>query len=310
MKTDAPTSPATQTYLNLLLSEMPPTPASVRLDLTGPATNRDAQHPNEREIKMRWDFFVRISRQLIALGVDELVLANLGNAAQCPWLTEAIAFAKQYFRFPHVVLRADIISSRVEQLDDAVGVGIDGLIFNFNLSCNDWRARADECLTADPRFFMDKLEKVMAARELVFARTGQRCHIYVAQLGRRSQLSARLQQAIAELVEMADHEYFEWLPEKQDLLGVESVVAVPARDGNCHCWTPFTEAHVSADGYLTACRHDYFGSSAVADLNQVTFAEAWHSKKFQHTRSGILQGKLEGTLCSRCPIRPGYRQDA
>jgi hypothetical protein len=310
MKTDTHNSPATQTYLDLLLSETPPPPASVRLDLTGPATNRDARHLGEREVKMRWDFFVRISRQLVALGVNELVLANLGDAFKCPWLNEAISFAKQYFRFPHVVLRADILSSSVEQLEEAVEAGIDGLIFNFNLSCAEWRERADACLVTDPQYFMHKLERVMATRELVFARRAGRCHIYVAQLGRRTHLSDRLQQAIAQLVEVADHEYFEWLPEKQDLLGVERAVAVPARDGKCHCWTPFTEAHVTADGFLTACRHDYIGSSTVADLNQVTFGEAWHSKTFQHTRTGVLLGKLEGTLCACCPIRSGYRQDA
>jgi hypothetical protein len=310
MKTDAQTFPATHAYVNLLLSETPPPPASVRLDLTGPATNRDARHPEQREIKMRWEFFVQISRQLIAMGVDELVLANLGDACKCPWSNEAIAFAKQYFRFPHVVLRADVLSSSDEQLEGAVDAGIDGLIFNFNVSCAEWRAKADACLADDPQYFMRKLECVMAERERVFARREQRCHIYVAQLGRRAHLSDSLQRAIAELVELADHEYYEWLPEKQDLLGVERAVAEPARDGKCHCWTPFTEAHVTADGFLTACRHDYIGSSTVADLNQVTFGEAWHSKTFQHTRTGVLLGKLEGTLCACCPIRSGYRQNA
>lgn len=310
MKTDRRTPLATRSYLDLLLSETPPPPASVRLDLTGPATNRDARYPREREIKMRWDFFVRIVPQLVGQGVNELVLANLGDAFKCPWLIEAIVFAKQYFRFPHVVLRADILSPSVAQLEEAIGAGVDGLILNFNLSCADWRARADECLASDPHYFRHKMDKAMAARELLHARQGKRCHVYIARLGASSLASTRLQQSITELAEISDHEYFEWLPEKQDLLGVETPTALPARDGKCHCWTPFTEAHVTADGYLNACRHDYFGSSMVADLNQVTFGEAWHSKRYQDTRSGVLQGKLEGTLCARCPIRPGYRPDA
>lgn len=310
MKTDTQQPSAATTYFDLLLSETPPPPTSVRLDLTGPATNRDARHPGEREIKMRWDFFVRIIPQLVELGVKELVLANLGDAFKCPWLIEAIVFAKQYFLFPHVVLRADILSPSVEQLEEAVGAGVDGLILNFNVSSAEWRASADQCLESDPRYFMRKLEKVLAAREQLFNRQGQHCHVYVARLGGSGLASDRLQQAIDEMAEMADHEYFEWLPEKQDLLGVEIGGAVPARDGKCHCWTPFTEAHVTADGFLNACRHDYFGSSTVADLKAMTFSEAWHSKPYQETRSGILQGKLEGTLCARCPIRPGYRPDA
>ena len=310
MRPDAHPSPATRSYLDLLLSETPPPPSSVRLDLTGPATNRDARHPGEREVEMEWDFFVRIGRQLIELGVDELVLANLGDAFKCSWLNEAITYAKQYFYFPHVVLRADMLSSSAEQLEGAVGAGIDGLIFNFNVSCAEWRMRAGECLASDSRFFMRKLEKVMAAREQLFVQQGQRCHIYVAQLGTGAQMGGRVRQAMAEVAAAADHEYFEWLPEKQDLLGVDKAVAQPVRGGKCHCWTPFTEAHVTADGYLAACRHDYFGSSKVADLNQVTFGEAWHSETYQRARSGVLSGKLEGTLCGRCPIRSGYRRDA
>ena len=310
MKTNAQFSPGTSVYLDLLLSETPPPPSSVRLDLTGPATNRDARHPGEREIKMRWDFYVRIIPQLVELGVDELVLANLGDAFRCPWLSEAIVFAKQYFHFPRVVLRADILSPSVEQLEEAVGSGIDGLILNFNVSSSEWRTMAGEALAADSNYFMRKLESAMVAREKLFARQGQRCQVYVAQLGTGTHLDDRLQQAITELTKAADHEYFEWLPEQQDLLGVENAEAVPARDGKCHCWTPFTEAHVTADGYLNACRHDYFGSSTVADLNQVTFSEAWHNKTYQHTRSGILLGRLEGTRCARCPIRSEYRPDA
>lgn len=310
MKPDAHSSPATRSYVDLLLSETPPPPASVRLDLTGPATNRDARHPGEREVKMRWEFFVRIIPQLVELGVDELVLANLGDAFKCPWLTEAIVFARQYFHFPHAVLRADLLSSSTEQLEAAVGAGLDGLICNFNISCAQWRASADERLAADPRCFVRKLEQAIAARERLFAGQGLRCQVYVARLGAGGQAGARLQRAIAEVAEIADHDYFEWLPEKQDLLAIDGGVAAPARDGQCHCWTPFTEAHVTADGYLTACRHDYFGSSMVANLNQVTFAEAWHSETYQRARSGVLLGKLAGTLCGRCPIRSGYRQDA
>lgn len=66
------------------------------------------------------------------------------------------------------------------------------------------------------------------------------------------------------------------------------------------CTLPFARIHVTNEGYLTLCCVDYHNYLAVADLNDMTLGEAWHSEAFQNARELHLTGRLDGTLCGNC----------
>lgn len=286
-------APATQEnltgrFISLFCRETPPLPTTVRLDLTPP--DADGVDPGSH---MSWDFFVRVAREIRREGIEDLVLAHQGDAFECTWLPEAITFAKHFCQFPHVVLRADVLTPDARQIRGAIRAGLDCLVLNFNLACPDWRAAALRRLDDNPGFFAEKLAGAKSAREAFFIESGQRCSLYVATLGRRESGQAELDAAVRSLAEAADHHTFE---ERRDL-------ASPFRGapvGGCRCWTPFTEAHVSADGFLVACRHDYNGRSNIADLRQMGFAEAWHEPAFQCLRRALLNGETRGTSCASC----------
>jgi len=302
----SPRDPTAQ-YVSLLMSGTPPPPAFVRLDLSTPETNRDGRHPGARATRMSWSFFSRIASEIEQASPDELVLANLRDAGQCTWIGEAVRFAKDCCAFPHVVLQTDVLSTSPAQVGTAIAAGLDCLVLSFNVACRSWRERTAARLADDPDCLRRPLEQALLAREAQRRAGGRRCLVYVSQLGARRRPGDVIDRAIAELAQLADHDYVEWLPEAQDLVGVpweEPAGAMAAR--RCHCWTPFTEAHVTADGFLSACRHDYFGSAHVANLHTTTFWEAWHSPCFQATRIGLINGELEGTLCGSCPIRGSY----
>lgn len=71
------------------------------------------------------------------------------------------------------------------------------------------------------------------------------------------------------------------------------------------CMMPFNRLHVTCEGFLTLCCVDYQNYLTVADLKEVSLADAWRSTVFQEMRIRHLDGNLKGTLCGNC--WHGYR---
>jgi hypothetical protein len=71
--------------------------------------------------------------------------------------------------------------------------------------------------------------------------------------------------------------------------------------GQCHCLSPFIEAHVRTNGHLVACALDHSGYSFTADLTHTTFTDAWKSQPFRMVRQRVARGEKAGRLCEICP---------
>ena len=66
------------------------------------------------------------------------------------------------------------------------------------------------------------------------------------------------------------------------------------------CWSAFTEGHVTADGYLSACCFDADGRWRMGDLKRQSFMEAWNSPEFIALRRAHLRKDVAGTPCEEC----------
>ena len=66
------------------------------------------------------------------------------------------------------------------------------------------------------------------------------------------------------------------------------------------CSMLFKRFHVSHEGYYTMCCVDYQNYLAVADLNNVSLAEAWTSELAVEMRKRHIDRRIEGTLCHNC----------
>jgi hypothetical protein len=66
------------------------------------------------------------------------------------------------------------------------------------------------------------------------------------------------------------------------------------------CWSAFTEGHVTSDGKLSACRLDERERRVMADLNEVSFRDGWHSARFHELRAAQLRSEVAGTPCVEC----------
>jgi hypothetical protein len=66
------------------------------------------------------------------------------------------------------------------------------------------------------------------------------------------------------------------------------------------CNKPFTIAGVTYEGYLNLCCIDFQNYLAIADLNKLSFIDAWNGEMMQNIRKKFIQHDLKGTLCHRC----------
>lgn len=289
----APATSPTPAPLSPTLVEAPTIPDSVCLDLTTSRALRHVKpgaHQDDGDVMDR-GFFRCITKELGDLKIPQLVLSDLGNARRCRWLPAAIAFAKERCRFPSVVLHADPLSAQEAQLVLAMTAGLDQLVLNLNLASGRWRAQAEILAESDPEYFRQQIRRLLRSRDEITAKTGHHCAISVIQINHKSVF--HLSRTFQKLGKEAGLTPFRHV---SDGRRTENA-------GNCHCWSPFIEAHIRTNGHLVACAQDHSGYSFTADLKATSFSEAWHGPIFRHLRQRVLRGDKPGRLCEICPHR-------
>jgi hypothetical protein len=282
--------------LSLLLSETPPTPPSVQIDLTAPKSLRCARGSHDEGGQIDQGFFRCIAKELGGLKIPQLVLSNLGDSEKCDWLPSAIHFAKKRCHFSQVIMHVDILTAPESQLIASIAAGLDHLVINLNLASGKWRTKAESITKNDPDYFLREIQNLVRNRDEVQSKTGHRCALSVIQTNRKS--SHFLRDSFRPLANVVGLVPFQEVNLPKDIADSDA----EAR-GACHCWAPFIEAHVRTNGHLVACAQDHSGYSFTADLQATTFTEAWLSQEFRKTRQRVLKGEKPGRLCEVCPHR-------
>ncbi|HSQ03115.1 MAG TPA: SPASM domain-containing protein, partial [Burkholderiales bacterium] len=129
------------------------------------------------------------------------------------------------------------------------------------------------------------------------------CNVYASSLLYDADQPQRMEEALGDILGMVDQHY--WLPLYGRAVPYANDHAAANESLNIlskpiPCWSIFSEAHITADGWLSACSLDHAKRFRMADLKQCSFAEAWHSPAFQALRAGHLQQKIAGTVCEQC----------
>jgi len=284
-------APVSTAALAADLQEAPPIPQSVCIDLTATRTLRhEKKHPESDDGDvMEKGFFRCITRELGTLKIPQLMLSDLGTGRRCSWLPSAISFAKTHSHFQTVVLHIDPLSALEPLLVLAIASGLDHLVININLASGKWRTAAEALAKSDPEYFNKQVRRLIASRDELTAKTGHHCLISVNQINHKSVY--HLSQTFVRLAREPGLVPFRHISEGKR----------HENTGNCHCWSPFIEAHIRTNGHLVACAQDHSGYSFTADLKETTFTEAWHSQIFRNTRQRVIQGDRPGRLCEICP---------
>lgn len=290
-------------------SPAPPLPRSAKIELTSRCNygcRFCASHlRGNDQHDMAWPLYIRLARELRCAGVEQLGLFYIGESLLHSRLTDAVHYAKHICDYPYVFLTTNGFLATPERVRALMLAGLDSLKFAINFADGEQLARGAGRMDGD---FDDVVQNLLGAcrmRDEVQAETGRRCTVSASSL-RYDALQPQRMERLLKLVEPHLDQHY-WLPlygRPQDWVpraGAADAAKPPAVSRkDVPCWTLFTEAHVTADGRLSACGLDHSSRFHMGDLRTSSLHDAWHARPFQALRAAHLRGDVSATACAQC----------
>lgn len=288
--------------------QAPPVPRSVKIELTARcdfncffcATAKRLRHKADIDR----EFYERIVREMHQAGVEELGVFYLGESFLCPWLPEAIHYAKREVGFPYVFLTTNGRLATPERVAACMEAGLDSLKFSFNNADAEQFAAVTQVKGQDFYRVVDNIKSARRVRD----EGGYRCGLYASSIRYDGEQLVRMEAAVQEILPFVDEHY--WLPlygQAGLTAGEGGTVPVAGNPGRLDamrdpipCWAIFTEGHITYDGRLSACCFDHDGRFTMGNLNNASFVDAWQSAPFAALRQAHLNGQVCGTVCEGC----------
>lgn len=286
-----------------------PIPKSVKIELTARcdfacsfcATSKNFRKKDD----MSLEDFTRIITELREVGVEELGLFFLGESMIYQHLPEAIRIAKEDLKFPYVFLTTNGRAATPDKVEACLKAGLDSLKFSFN---NANPEQFEKITRRKGSGYYKVVENIKSAYKI--RENGEYdCGIFASSIKYDGEQQIMMEKAVSEIINYVDEHY--WLP----LYGHgmyalnDAGEPTPGNMGRLDnlqqplpCWTIFTEGHITHDGRLAACCFDHNNSFDMGNLNEVSFKEAWNSKKFQDLRQAHLNKNVTGTPCQNCML--------
>lgn len=287
-----------------------PAPRSVKVEITSSCNYRCGFCAHRLRMKERaemdFDLYRRLVDEMRAAGVEELGLFFIGESFICPWLPEAIAYAKLR-GMPYVFLTTNGSLATPHRVRACMRAGLDSLKFSMNYAD---AAQFREIAHVKSSLFRTSVENLKAARAVREAE-GHHCGLYASSIRYDGDQQARMEALVDEIRPFVDEHY--WLPlysmgslatRREEELGYRPIAGNQGRLGNLReplpCWSAFTEGHITQDGKLSACCFDAGDRWTMADLKGVSFMEGWNSPAFMALREAHLRKDVKGSICEDC----------
>jgi hypothetical protein len=289
-------------------SVVPPIPRSVKIELTARCDFQCFFCASAMRLRDKADidrvFFRRILREMRELGVEEIGLFYLGESFLCPWLPEAVRYAKRECGYPYVFLTTNGRMATPERVRECMEAGLDSLKFSFNFADAEQFMQVTNVRKID----FHKVEENLKAARRVRDEGKYSCGLYASSIRYDDEQLVRMEHAVERILPYLDEHY--WLPlygQAGLTSGARGTVPTAGNQGRVGalrkplpCWSLFTEGHITWDGRLSACCFDHDGRFSMGDLNTQGFAQAWHSAPFQRLRAANLAEDVRGTVCEKC----------
>lgn len=297
-----------------LRSPTPPAPRSAKIELTSRCNYECrfcASHlRNIRRHDMAWPLFVRLAHELRESGVEQLGLFYIGESLLYARLEDAVRYAKQDCGYPYVFLTTNGSLATADRIRGLMRAGLDSVKFALNFADGEQLAHG----AGVPADMLDAVARNVMwacdARDEFEAQTGKRCLVSASSLRYDDAQPRRMAVLLNPLVARLDEHY--WLPVygRPAMWRPCNPDATPALSSalsrkDVPCWPLYTEAHITADGWLSACGLDSSSRFHAADLNTCSFRQAWHAPALRTLRKAHLKGDLSATPCAHCV---GYAQ--
>jgi MoaA/NifB/PqqE/SkfB family radical SAM enzyme len=307
------------------LSETPPCPRSVKIELSGRCNyacgfcalrTRDKQPTRDMDLA----FFKRIVREMREAGVEEIGLFYLGESFTNPsLLVEACTYAKRELGVPYVFITSNGSLAYPDVVERLMDAGLDSLKWSVNAADE---AQFREIMGVKPALFRQALAHIAEAHA-VRVRGGYKTGLYASSIRYDGEQQQKMEAMLkAFILPYVDEHY--WLPlysmamrsaEIEAKLGYRPThgnsgrfdpkTGQPTRSG-LPCWALFTEGHVRHDGHLSLCCFGADDKFDIGDLNAQSFMQAWHSDIARRARAAHLRTQTEGpkalsgSICDVC----------
>lgn len=293
----------------------PPCPRSVKIELTARCNFQCSFCATADKLRekgdMEWDLYLKLLKELRQAGVEEVGMFYLGESFTLPWLPDAIRAAKDE-GFPYVFITTNGSLAKPNIVKACMEAGLDSLKFSLNYADAE---QFSDIARVKGSIYQDIIDNIKSTAEVRDSGGqdggGYDCGIYASYIKYDGEQGERMQAVVAEVEPLLDQVYSLPLYSQADLVGVaenEQGWTIsggnPGRADNMRdpvpCWSLFTEARVTYDGFLSACCFDHDGRFRMGDLKTQPFMEAWTSEKFQELRRAHLSGDVRETVCSAC----------
>lgn len=240
-------------------------------------------------------FLHRLLHEAFALGVREVGFYTTGEPFASPGLARYVGEAKR-IGFTYVYITTNGVLATPERARAVIDAGLDSMKFSINAGTREGYARIHG--RDDFQTVMRNLAFVSGYRQTLDRPFRIYASYVVTQQTREEQaeLKERIEPLVDDILFVNVGNQGGLMFEVNEGLTVDG--SELARQPPCPML--FNRIHITYEGYLSACCVDYQNYLVVADLNETSLAEAWHSDAFVELRRKHLDNALEGTLCYNC----------
>jgi MoaA/NifB/PqqE/SkfB family radical SAM enzyme len=291
-----------------------PAPKSVKIEISPRCNYRCGfcalrTRENQPKWDMDFDFFKRVTTEMRDAGVEELGVFYLGESFMNPkLLIDCIQFAKKELGFPYVFLTSNGSMSFPEAVEKCMQAGLDSLKWSVNAADEE---QFEKIMGVKSKLFQASLENIQSAFE-IRKKGNYQTGLFSSSISYNGAQRVKMEELLDKRVRPYVDEHY-WLPlysmgafasQREAELGYRPTAGNQGRLGALReplpCWSAFTEGHVTAEGKLSACCFDATANWTMADLNKVSFMDAWNSDSFVSLREAHLKKDVTGTVCQKC----------
>lgn len=242
-------------------------------------------------------FLLRILQEAYNLGMREVGFYATGEPLVVKDLYRYIKKAKE-IGYEYVYLTTNGALASKEKVEEIIEAGLDSIKFSINAGTK----KSYELVHGKDDFekviqnlkYLDSYRKTENKKVKLYAS----CIVNKINKNEKSVLKELIGDIVDDLVFINVMNMGGMMHEINDILTVES----NENDINqaFPCSLVFNSINITYEGYLTACCTDFQNYLVVANLNEMSLADAWNSQVFTKLRKMHLEKNVEGTLCYNC----------
>ena len=294
-------------------------PPSVKIELTARCNYRcqfcalttRAKQPGVVD-DMDFDFFCRITSEMMEAGVEEIGLFYIGESMMnMDLLIESLKWLKAFDKPPMVFLTTNGSLATKHNVKQLMYHGLDSL--KFSVTSSD-PVQFSKVVGVKPKLFWNALNNIKLAAEArgSLNMTKEDCEISASSIRYGEKQDKAMQPILDRFVRPYVDKHY-WLPLytmgdyathnelKQGMNPTAGNMGrLEAMRDPLPCWLTVREGHVTAKGLMSACGFDANDSWIVADLNEVSFMDGWNNKEFRDLRKAHFRKDVTGTICEQC----------